>query len=73
MMQLQGLLEKSGDADVLREMIGFASQRLMEMEVEARTGAGKAASVLTSDPAPVKEDLAAGATFRPWVPTSDRR
>lgn len=40
MMQLQGLLEKSADADVLREMIGFASQRLMELEVEARTGAG---------------------------------
>lgn len=40
MMQLQGLLEKSADADVLREMIGFASQRLMEMEVAAQTGAG---------------------------------
>lgn len=40
MMQLQGLLEKGADADVLREMIGFASQRLMELEVEARTGAG---------------------------------
>jgi transposase-like protein len=40
MMQLQGLLEKSADADVLREMIGFASQRLMELEVRARTGAG---------------------------------
>lgn len=39
MMQLQGLLEKSADADVLREMIGFASQRLMELEVSARTGA----------------------------------
>mgnify|MGYP001251432613 CR=1 FL=1 len=39
MMQLQGLLEKSADADVLREMIGFASQRLMELEVAARTGA----------------------------------
>ncbi len=31
-MQLQGRLEKSADADVLREMIGFASQRLMELE-----------------------------------------
>ncbi|MBW7886653.1 MAG: IS256 family transposase [Caldilineaceae bacterium] len=40
MMQLQGLLEKSADADVLREMISFASQRLMELEVQARTGAG---------------------------------
>ncbi len=40
MMQLQGLLEKSADADLLREMIGFAGQRLMELEVEAKTGAG---------------------------------
>jgi transposase-like protein len=35
-----GLLEKSADADLLREMIGFAAQRLMELEVESRTGAG---------------------------------
>lgn len=38
MMQLHGLLEKS--ADVLREMICFASQRLIELEVQVRTGAG---------------------------------
>jgi putative transposase len=28
------------DADLLREMIGFAAQRLMELEVESLTGAG---------------------------------
>ena len=39
MMNLQALLEKSPDADLLREMIGFASQRLMELEVGALTGA----------------------------------
>src|SRR5271156_4010299 len=40
MMSLQRLLEKSSDADLLREMIGFAAQRLMELEVGALTGAG---------------------------------
>jgi transposase-like protein len=36
---LRGLMEKSGDTDFLREMIGFAAQRLMELEVGALTGA----------------------------------
>jgi len=37
---LQQLLEKTGDADLLREMLSFASQRLMELEVEGLCGAG---------------------------------
>ncbi|GAC1559948.1 MAG: IS256 family transposase [Beijerinckiaceae bacterium] len=36
---LQTLLEKTPDANYLREMIGFAAQRLMEMEIESHTGA----------------------------------
>lgn len=40
MMSLRALLERTPDADLLREMIGFAAQRLMELEVEGLTGAG---------------------------------
>jgi hypothetical protein len=39
MMTLRALLGKSSDADLLREIIGFTVQRLMELEVESKTGA----------------------------------
>ena len=39
-MDVQALLGKSADADFLREMIGFAAQRLMDLEVGGLTGAG---------------------------------
>ncbi len=38
-MALQALFAKTPDADFLRQMIGFAAQRLMELEVASRSGA----------------------------------
>jgi putative transposase len=38
-MNLRTLLEKSSDAELVREMVGFAAQRLMELEVEGLTDA----------------------------------
>jgi transposase-like protein len=38
-MALRALLEKSSDTDLLRDMVGFTAQRLMELEAESLTGA----------------------------------
>jgi hypothetical protein len=40
MMTLADLAEKGPDVDVLRQMVQFMAQRLMEIDVEGRCGAG---------------------------------
>jgi putative transposase len=42
-MALLELVEKSADADLVREMLAFAAERIMDAEVEALTGAAKGA------------------------------
>ena len=37
-MALIEMVEKGADADLVRQMLAFAAERLMEAEVEARTG-----------------------------------
>lgn len=39
-MNLCTLVEKGADADLLREMIGFAAEKLMALEVGAKISAG---------------------------------
>ena len=42
-MALIELVEKQADGDLVREMLAFAAERIMEAEVEVRTGAAKGA------------------------------
>ena len=42
-MALIELVAKQADGDLVRAMLAFAAERIMEAEVEARTGAAKGA------------------------------
>ena len=39
-MTLKALIEKGSDDDLLREMMGYVANRMMDMEVGSLTGAG---------------------------------
>jgi hypothetical protein len=59
---LRELLEKGSDTTLLREMIGFAAQRLMELETETLCGAGHGKR---SETGPTSATAIATATGRP--------
>lgn len=59
-MALIELIEKQADSDFVRDMLAFAADRLMEMEMEARTGATK------STRSPLREVQRNGYRDRDW-------
>ena len=54
------LVEKSADGDLVREMLAFAAERIMDAEVEVLTGAAK--GVRTA----LRENLRNGYRDRDW-------
>jgi transposase-like protein len=59
-MTLMELVEKQADGDLVREMLAFAAERIMEAEVEARAGASKGAR------SPLREVQRNGYRERDW-------
>jgi len=59
-MALMELVEKQADGDLVREMLAFAAERIMEAEIEARTGAAKGAR------SPMREAQRNGYRERDW-------
>ena len=59
-MALIELVEKQADGDLVREMLAFAAERIMEAEVEVRTGATKGART------PMREVQRNGYRDRDW-------
>lgn len=59
-MALIELIEKGADGDLVRDMLAFAAERIMELEVEARTGAGHGSR------SPARTNHRNGYRERPW-------
>ena len=65
-MTLLELVEKEADGDLVREMLAFAAERLMEMEVEGVAGAPKGVR------SPVRETQRNGYRERDWETRAGR-
>ena len=65
-MALIELIEKGADGDLVREMLAFAAERIMELEVEARTGAGHGSR------SPDRTNHRNGYRERPWETRAGR-
>ena len=65
-MALIELVEKQADGDLVREMLAFAAERIMEAEIEARTGAAKGART------PMREVQRNGYRDRDWATRAGR-
>ena len=59
-MALLELVEQQADGDLVREMLAFAADRIMEAEVETRTGAAKGTR------SPLREVQRNGYRMRDW-------
>ena len=59
-MALMELVEKQADGDLVREILAFAAERIMEAEIEARTGAAKGTR------SPMREAQRNGYREREW-------
>jgi len=65
-MALMELIEKGADGDLVREMLAFAAERIMEIEVEARTGASHGSR------SPDRTNHRNGYRERPWETRAGR-
>ena len=61
-MALVELIEQGADSDLVREMLAFAAERMMDMEIEAKTG------VLCGSRSPEPLNHRNGYRERGWVP-----
>ncbi len=59
-MALLELIEQRADGDLVREMLAYAAERIMEMEVELRTGVAKGSR------SPLREVQRNGYRERDW-------